>query len=64
MTDGSTQRWRDLDRRHHLHPFTDHHALAAKGPRIITRGEGCWLIDSDGNRLLDGMAGLWCVKVG
>jgi putrescine---pyruvate transaminase len=59
-----TSRWRQLDARHHLHPFTDHAELAARGPRIITRGEGCWLWDSEGNRLLDGMAGLWCVNLG
>ena len=39
-------------------------ALAAKGVRVITRAEGCWLWDSEGNRILDGMAGLWCVNVG
>ncbi|MEM9442452.1 MAG: aspartate aminotransferase family protein [Pseudomonadota bacterium] len=59
-----TQRWQTLDSSHHLHPFTDHKALAATGSRIITRAEGCWLWDSDGNRILDGMAGLWCVNVG
>ncbi|WP_372836659.1 aspartate aminotransferase family protein, partial [Puniceibacterium confluentis] len=35
-----------------------------KGARIITRAEGVWLNDSDGNRILDAMAGLWCVNVG
>ncbi|MGI9498897.1 MAG: aspartate aminotransferase family protein [Geminicoccaceae bacterium] len=59
-----TARWQKLDRDHHLHPFTDHKALAAIGSRVITRAEGCWLWDSDGNRILDGMAGLWCVNVG
>jgi putrescine---pyruvate transaminase len=61
---GETARWRELDARHHLHPFSDQAALAAKGVRIITRAEGCWLWDSEGNRILDGMAGLWCVNVG
>jgi putrescine---pyruvate transaminase len=59
-----TARWRELDARHHLHPFTDQAALAAKGVRVITRAEGCWLWDSEGNRILDGMSGLWCVNVG
>jgi putrescine aminotransferase len=62
MTD--TAAWRALDQSHHLHPFTDHKALAAIGTRIIVRAEGCWLWDSDGARILDGMAGLWCVNVG
>jgi putrescine aminotransferase len=53
-----------LDHRHHLHPFTDHGALGVDERRVITRADGVWLWDSDGNRLLDGMAGLWCVNVG
>ena len=32
--------------------------------RVITRAEGVWLWDGDGNRILDGMSGLWCVNVG
>ena len=32
--------------------------------RIIERGEGCYLIDSEGNRLLDGLSNLFCVNVG
>ncbi|SNS23238.1 aspartate aminotransferase family protein [Antarctobacter heliothermus] len=53
-----------LDAAHHMHPFTHGAELAEKGARIITRADGCWLTDSDGNRILDGMAGLWCVNVG
>ncbi len=59
-----TQRWRELDRRHHLHPFSNPAQLASQGVRIITGAEGCWLLDSAGNRILDGMAGLWCVNIG
>ncbi len=53
-----------LDAAHHMHPFTHGAGLAAKGARVITRAEGCWLTDSDGHRILDGMAGLWCVNIG
>lgn len=59
-----TERWRELDARHHLHPFTTHRELAERGARIIVRGEGVYVWDSEGNRILDGMAGLWCVQVG
>ena len=31
---------------------------------VITRGEGCWVYDSNGRRYLDGLAGLFCVQVG
>ena len=52
------------DAAHHLHPFTDYKALAAEGSRVIVRAEGCTLWDSQGNAILDGMAGLWCVNIG
>ena len=36
-----------------------------EGPqRIVTGGEGVFITDRDGNRLLDGFAGLYCVNVG
>jgi putrescine aminotransferase len=61
----STAQWRAADLRHHLHPFTDTKALAAEGgSRIVVKAEGAWLEDSEGTRILDGMAGLWCVNVG
>jgi putrescine---pyruvate transaminase len=60
----STANWQAFDAAHHLHPFTDHAELAKIGTRIITRAEGSHLIDSEGNRLLDAFAGLWCVNVG
>lgn len=53
-----------LDAAHHFHPFTDKAGLAEKGARIITRGEGVWLTDSEGQKIIDGMAGLWCVNIG
>jgi putrescine aminotransferase len=59
-----TRRWQELDAGHHLHPFTTHHELAGKGARIITRAEGCYVWDSEGHRIFDGMAGLWCTQVG
>ncbi|MGA9254191.1 MAG: aspartate aminotransferase family protein [Roseobacter sp.] len=53
-----------LDAAHHMHPFTSNDALAERGARVITRADGVYLTDSDGNQILDGMAGLWCVNVG
>ena len=60
----TTSTWQSLDRKHFLHPFTNHKVLHATGSRIIERADGIYLWDSDGNRILDGMAGLWCVNVG
>lgn len=59
-----TQDYQALDRQHHLHPFTDFKSLGAEGSRIITHADGVYIYDSQGNRILDGMAGLWCVNLG
>lgn len=59
-----TSQLQEADAAHHLHPFSDHEVLNAEKSRIIVRGDGVFLWDSDGNRFLDGMAGLWCVNVG
>jgi putrescine aminotransferase len=56
--------WQGLDSAHHLHPFTDHKSLHDGKVRVITGADGVFLHDADGNQLLDGMAGLWCVSVG
>ena len=53
-----------LDAAHHMHPFTTNDELASKGARVITRAKGVYLTDSEGNEILDGMAGLWCVNIG
>jgi putrescine aminotransferase len=52
------------DAAHHWHPFTDTADLNRIGTRVISSAQGCWLTTNDGDRLLDGMAGLWCVSVG
>lgn len=59
-----TQTLQALDNAHYLHPFSDHKALREKGARMIVRAQGVYIWDSDGNRILDGMAGLWCTNIG
>ena len=60
-----TARLQETDLRHHMHPFTDHQEMTLEGgPRVISRAEGACLFDSEGNRLIDGMGGLWCVNMG
>jgi putrescine aminotransferase len=56
--------WQKRDHQHYLHPFTDHQDLGNKGSRIITAAEGVYIQDSEGQLILDGMAGLWCVNLG
>ncbi len=52
------------DADHHLHPFTPHRQMRASGTHVITGGDGVYLEDATGRRMLDGIAGLWCVNVG
>ncbi|WP_213878390.1 aspartate aminotransferase family protein [Pseudomonas sp. dw_358] len=59
-----TLAWQALSGEHHLAPFSDYKQLKEKGPRIITKAHGVHLWDSEGNKILDGMAGLWCVAIG
>src|SRR5690606_10022349 len=56
---------RRLDIAHHL-PAQANYAeiVSLGGSRIITRAEGSTIYDGEGNAILDGMAGLWCVNVG
>ena len=56
---------RKLDIAHHL-PAQSSYGLQVElgGSRIITHAEGSTIYDGDGNAILDGMAGLWCVNIG
>ena len=59
-----TGKWQAMSRDHHLAPFSDYKQLHEKGPRIITQAKGVYIWDSEGHKILDGMAGLWCVAIG
>ena len=59
-----TKHWQALDAAHHIHPFSDTAALNKEGVRVITRGKGVYLWDSEGKKIIDGMSGLWCVQLG
>lgn len=63
LTNDTLAQW---DRESLMHPST-HLAQFARGEaaqRIVAGAEGCTVIDREGNRLLDGFAGLYCVNVG
>ena len=56
---------RQMDLAHHLPAQSDYQVQQQLGgSRIIVRAEGCEIEDAEGNKMLDGMAGLWCVNVG
>ena len=44
-------------------PFSDNRHFK-ENPRMIVAAEGMYYTDSDGHRVLDGTAGLWCVNAG
>ena len=51
--------------RHLVHSFSDLHSLSEDGARtVISAAEGAYVFNEQGDRFLDGMAGLWCVNVG
>lgn len=54
----------ERDRRYHLHSFTDLSQYEKDGSTVIARGEGIFLIDSNGKRYLDAMSSLWCATLG
>jgi adenosylmethionine-8-amino-7-oxononanoate aminotransferase len=54
-----TKTLREYDRRYVWHPFTQMRDWEMDDPLVIVGGEGSWLIDSDGNRWLDGVASIW-----
>jgi putrescine---pyruvate transaminase len=46
------------------HPMSHPNEVATRQPIRIVRGDGCFVFDDGGNRLVDGVAGLWNVNVG
>ena len=55
---------RQKDIAYALHPYTNLAAHEEQGPLVITRGEGIYVWDDNGNQYLEGLAGLWCVSLG
>jgi len=54
-----TQTLREYDQTYVWHPFTQMRDWEAEDPIVIERGEGSYLVDTDGNRYLDGVASIW-----
>jgi adenosylmethionine-8-amino-7-oxononanoate aminotransferase len=56
----STRDLVDWDHRYLWHPFTQMQDWLAEDPLVIESGDGSYLIDTGGNRYLDGVSSLWC----
>ncbi|KEO51696.1 aspartate aminotransferase family protein [Thioclava pacifica] len=63
LTNDQLDKW---DRESFFHPSTHlaQHARGESPNRIVTGGKSVFIEDRDGNKLLDGFAGLYCVNVG
>ncbi|WNF38549.1 aspartate aminotransferase family protein [Bacillaceae bacterium IKA-2] len=55
----------ELDKKHFFHPTSPIQLQQQQGPAFIfTKGEGIYLEDIKGNRVIDGMSSLWNVNIG
>ncbi len=63
MTDSNTATLQSGDNQF-LHPWEDVDNLGNHHRTVVTEGDGVYITDSDGNRLLDGPAGMWCINIG
>jgi len=52
------------DAAHVIHPLTPPREMETDGARVVVQGDGWWITDDRGRRLIDGFSGLWCVAVG
>lgn len=57
-----SQKWQEKDQRYIWHALSGYDPSVST--MIVEKGDGAWITDTDGNRYLDGMSGLWCVNVG
>ncbi len=64
MTEFNVDEIRQQDRAHGWHPLMQHSLLQERDLMVVQEGDGTTLVDAEGNRYLDGYAGLWNVNVG
>jgi adenosylmethionine-8-amino-7-oxononanoate aminotransferase len=55
-----TERLIQLDKQYLWHPFTQMADWLDDTPVVIESGDGFYLIDTEGNRYIDGVSSLWC----
>lgn len=54
----------DLAKSHLVQPWPYAGSIGTEARTLVTGGDGIYLIDGDGKRLIDGPAGMWCLNVG
>lgn len=54
----------EMDRTHSLHPWTNFGPFEDQGALVISRGQGAWLWDANGQKYFDAVGGLWCTNIG
>jgi adenosylmethionine-8-amino-7-oxononanoate aminotransferase len=54
----------EMDRDHLVHSVLPPRLHEKRGVTVLQSGKGAYLTDIEGNTLLDGFSGLWCVNVG
>ncbi len=59
-----TNSWESRDIHSVLHPYTNASTHMEEGPLVISRGDGIHVIDIDGNRYIEALAGLFCASLG
>ncbi|MCX6430452.1 MAG: aminotransferase [Actinobacteria bacterium] len=64
MSTSRNEELKSFDRDAFFHPFTALKAHEQTGPKIFHSAKGSTLVDVDGNKFLDALAGLWCVNIG
>ena len=60
----SNEELRAANARFLWHPMAHPQGMRDQPPDIITRGEGSWIWDIDGHRMIDGIGGLWSANLG
>ena len=59
-----TQTLQQSDIKHYLHPYPNLSSHREVGPMVIDRGEGVYVYDTEGNRYIEGLGGLFCASLG
>ncbi len=64
MTTTDIDALKEDNARYLWHPMAHPQAMQKSKPDIVARGQGCWIWDVDGHKMLDGVGGLWAANLG